>query len=65
MAKKQFFATGKTKMQSKEEFIAEMEVEYKRMVKAQKLAAKLEKQIESIRAQGYKLIVLGNTVRLT
>ena len=56
---------GETKMQSKKEFIAEKKVEYKRMVKAQKLAAKLEKQIESIRAQGYKLIVLGNIVRIT
>lgn len=52
-------------MQSKKEFIAEKKVEYERMVKAQKLAAKLEKQIESIRAQGYKLIVLGNIVRIT
>jgi hypothetical protein len=32
-------------MQSKKEFIAEKKIEYKRMVKAQKLAAKLEKQI--------------------
>jgi hypothetical protein len=52
-------------MQTKKEYLKEKVHEYKQIKKANKLALKLENQIADIRAMGYKLIVLGPTVKIT
>jgi len=52
-------------MITKEEFLAEAEAKYYWLQQADKLARELEKHIKHIRGMGYKVIVLGNTVRIT
>lgn len=52
-------------MQTKKEFIAEQKLIYKRIKQANKLALELENKISDIRAQGFKLIVLGSKVKVT
>lgn len=49
----------------KKEYIAEQKRIYKRMKKAEKLSKELETRIAEIRGMGYKLIVLGNKVKIT
>lgn len=50
---------------SKKEFLARAASQYDKRQKGIELANKLEKRIAKIRAQGYKLIVLGNKVKIT
>ena len=52
-------------MQSKKEFLKAKAIEYKQLKKAENMAKELEKTISDIRAMGYKLIVLGSTVKIT
>ena len=52
-------------MKTKKEYIAEKMAEYKQLKKANKIALKLEKKIADIRSRGYKIIVLGATVKVT
>ena len=52
-------------MQTKKEFIAEQKAKYKLMKRANKLALELENTISQIRAEGFKLIVLGDKVKIT
>ena len=52
-------------MVSKEEYLADAEVKYYWMARADNLAKELEARIAEIRSMGYKIIVLGNTVKIT
>lgn len=52
-------------MQTKEEYLAEKALEYERIKQGKKLALELENRIADIKAMGYKLIVLGSTVKIT
>jgi predicted peroxiredoxin len=52
-------------MISKEIFMAQAETQYIRMLKADQLRKELEDRIKQIREMGFKLIVLGNTVKIT
>lgn len=52
-------------MQTKAEYLAARELEYERKLWANKIAQKLEKKIQKIRAKGFKVIVLGSKVKIT
>lgn len=52
-------------LNTKKEYLAAKAAEYDKLVKAEKLAAKLESKIADIRSQGYKIIVLGSKVKIT
>lgn len=52
-------------MLTKKEYLDNASNHYDKLIKAAKIANKLEKRIIKIREKGYKLIVLGNKVKIT
>ena len=52
-------------MLSKKEYLENASIHYDKLIKAKKIAIKLEKKIAKIRAKGYKLIIIGKEVRVT
>jgi hypothetical protein len=52
-------------MLSKKDYLENASNHYDKLIKAQKMAIKLEKKIIKIREKGYKLIILGNKVKIT
>jgi chaperonin cofactor prefoldin len=48
-----------------EEYTIRMAKVYKKMQKAQKQAEKLANKIADLREKGFKIIILGRTVRVT
>lgn len=52
-------------MITKKEYLDNASTHYDKLIQAQKLAKKLENKIAKIRNMGYKLIVLGNKVKIT
>ena len=52
-------------MVSKDEYLKQAELKYNKMVEADTLARELESRLSEIRGMGFKVIVLGNTVKIT
>lgn len=51
--------------QTEDEYISAARLKYAKLVEAEKLATELSARIAEIRAMGYKVIVLGSSVRIT
>ena len=52
-------------MQSKAEFLKKAEQEYEELCMCENHAQKLQFMLDFIRTQGFKVIVLGSTVKVT
>jgi hypothetical protein len=52
-------------METKKEYLKNAGKDYDRKVKANKIALKLSKKLENLRSKGYKIMILGNVVKIT
>lgn len=52
-------------IETKEEFLARMAEKYDRMERGEQLALSIQEAIAHVKSQGYKIIIMGNTVKVT
>lgn len=52
-------------MIDREKFFAEKEIEYNQMVMAEQYQSELQQHFDIIRERGFRIIVLGKTVKVT